>query len=63
MLGVIPWFVIGKILRRGTAVSGGEAKFFNALVPALAMIERWVPPAIGLSLYAVCSLDSCGGQV
>jgi SAM-dependent methyltransferase len=63
MLGVIPWFVIGRILRRNAAVSGKEAGFFNALVPALAMIERWVSPPIGLSLHAVCSLDASGGQV
>jgi SAM-dependent methyltransferase len=60
MLGVIPWFVIGRILRRATAVSGGEAKCFNALVPVLAMVERCVPPPIGLSLYAVCSIDGSG---
>jgi SAM-dependent methyltransferase len=52
-LGVLPWWIIGRVLKRNLAVSNKEGKFFNALVPALQFVERSVPPPFGLSLYAV----------
>jgi len=56
ILGILPWFVIGKVMKRTLAVSRGEGKLFNLLVPFLRWAEERIPPPIGLSLYAVCSL-------
>lgn len=54
--GILPWLVIGRVLRREHAVSAGEGRAFDALVPVLRFAERLVPPPIGLSLYAACEL-------
>ena len=54
--GILPWLVIGRVLRRERAVSAGEGRAFDALVPVLRFAERLVPPPVGLSLYATCEL-------
>jgi SAM-dependent methyltransferase len=54
--GILPWFVIGRLAGRAQAVSAGEGRLFDAIVPALRLAERLVPPPIGLSLYAVCAV-------
>lgn len=54
--GVIPWYVNGNILKRALAVSAGEARFFDYMVPGLALIEKIIPPPLGLTLNCVCTL-------
>jgi SAM-dependent methyltransferase len=54
--GILPWFVIGRLAGRAQAVSAAEGRLFDAFVPMLRLAERLVPPPIGLSLYAVCSV-------
>jgi SAM-dependent methyltransferase len=49
--GVLPWFIIGRLCQRSLAVSAGEGRFFDRIVPMLRWFESLVPPPIGLSLY------------
>ena len=51
IVGVLPWLIIGRVQRRELAVSRGEGRLFDALVPALRWAERIIPPPIGLSVY------------
>ncbi len=60
--GILPWFVVGRLARRAQAVSAAEGRLFDALVPALRLAERLIPPPIGLSLYAVCSVAGPGRE-
>lgn len=56
IVGIIPWWIIGTLLKRNLAVSSEEGGLFDALVPALRFFEKLVHPPIGLSLYAIGSL-------
>lgn len=56
LLAILPWYVIGNWAKRSTAVSKGEGRLFNALVPFLRVMERLLPPPVGLSLYAICNV-------
>jgi SAM-dependent methyltransferase len=56
LAGILPWFVVGRVLRREQAVSADEGRAFDALVPVLRAAERLVPPPLGLSLYASCEV-------
>ncbi|MEM1413744.1 MAG: methyltransferase [Myxococcota bacterium] len=47
-LGLLGWFVNGRIFRRASP-GGGQMKLFERLVPALRALERR-PPPIGLGL-------------
>lgn len=58
--GVLPWFIIGRGMKRDLAVSSGEGKLFDMLVPAFRAVERILPPPIGLSVYAICALKEGG---
>ena len=60
--GILPWFVVGRLAGRAQAVSAREGRLFDAMVPALRLAERLVPPPIGLSLYAVCSVAPAGRE-
>ena len=51
-LGLAGWFINGKI-RHSTKQSNQQIRLFNALTPALATIERIIPPPKGLSLTAI----------
>ncbi|MBN1292896.1 MAG: methyltransferase [Candidatus Latescibacteria bacterium] len=55
-LGIIPWLIIGRVLKRSLAVTNTEGKIFNKIVPLLRFFEDLFPPPIGLSLYCICSL-------
>lgn len=55
-IGIIPWYIIGKILKRSLAVSNIEGSSFNTMVPIVETIERFIRPPLGLSLYCVCTL-------
>jgi SAM-dependent methyltransferase len=54
ILGIVPWYVIGRLVGRSLAVSANEGKMFNSIVPLLRFAERILPPPIGLSLYCIC---------
>lgn len=52
-IAAIPgWWWNGRLLRRAQPPSG-QIAFFDALVPILARLERWIGPPVGLSLFAV----------
>jgi ubiquinone/menaquinone biosynthesis C-methylase UbiE len=55
-VGVVPWYIIGRVLKRSLSVSGDEGKIFDAIVPLIQSIERTIAPPIGLSLYCVCAV-------
>jgi glycosyltransferase involved in cell wall biosynthesis len=52
LLGVLGWYVNGRLLRRRTLPSV-QARLFDWLVPLQARIEARFPPPTGLSLVAV----------
>lgn len=56
IIGIIPWYIIGKILKRSLAVTGAEGRVFNLLVPALKFLEKNIRLPVGLSLYSVCGI-------
>jgi len=51
-VGMLGWFVNGKILRR-RLVPRGHYRLYNRLVPVLGAIERVLPPPLGLSLICI----------
>jgi SAM-dependent methyltransferase len=51
IVGIIPWFMIGKLCKRALAIAPGEGRLFDRMVPLLRRIEAMAPPPIGLSLY------------
>lgn len=55
MLGIIPWYVIGRVAGRSLALSSNEGRLFNSIVPLLRFAESIISPPIGLSLYCICS--------
>lgn len=57
ILGIIPWYLIGRVAGRSIAVSPNEGRMFNSIVPLLRFAENILPPPIGLSLYCICSLN------
>lgn len=60
--GILPWFIIGRGMKRDLAVSSGEGKLFDMLVPVFRVAERILPPPIGLSVYAICVLNEDGPE-
>ena len=53
-IGVVGWWLNGKLLRRSHPPTD-QVRAFDALVPLLRLVEdRWHPP-IGLSLFAIAS--------
>lgn len=56
IIGIVPWYIIGNIMKRSVAASTNEAKIFNYIVPAIKFIESVIPPPVGLSIACVCSL-------
>ena len=53
--GMIPWFMVGRVLRRNLAISENEADLFSRLVPLVRRAENLLPPPLGLSLYGIMS--------
>jgi len=52
-LGVIPWFVLGRIMHRAT-LRGWEVRLYDRLaIPLLSRLERRFPPPLGQSLFVV----------
>jgi SAM-dependent methyltransferase len=56
IFGVIPWLIIGRVLKRKIALSNSERSIFDVLVPVFRFIENIIPPPIGLSLNCTCEL-------
>jgi SAM-dependent methyltransferase len=54
LIGILPWFIIGKVLKRSLSVSENEGKTFDRMVPMIKSIEKFIPPPIGLSLFCKC---------
>jgi SAM-dependent methyltransferase len=52
VLGVLGWFVNGRLLRQ-TVPPSAQLEWFNKIVPLLSWVERRVRPPIGLSLVSV----------
>ncbi len=51
-LGMIPWFIVGRVLRRTT--SGGGVHFYDRrIVPICRAFDRLVGPPIGKNLIAI----------
>ena len=58
ILGIIPWYLIGNVMKRKLAVSSIESKCFNLIVPFMRKVENILPPPIGLSIYCVCTIKT-----
>lgn len=58
ILGVIPWYIIGTILKRKLAVSSKEGTLFNYIVPVIKFIESVIALPFGLSLYCICTIKN-----
>jgi hypothetical protein len=58
MAGIIPWFIIGKVLQRTLAIAPNEGRLFDMMVPVLRRIESMVPPPVGLSLCCVAAINT-----
>ena len=56
VLGVLGWFVNGRLLGQ-TVPPSGQLEWFNRLVPFLKWIERRIRPPIGLSLVSIARRD------
>ena len=63
-IGILPWFVNNRLLRRTHQSSAQVRLFDRAVVPWVEPLERWLPPPWGLSLVAVAekpvALDRAG---
>jgi SAM-dependent methyltransferase len=60
LLGVISWFLLGKVLRRKTIRPGGVKLYDRWVVPWLSRLERrWEPP-LGQNLLAIGQKESVG---
>ncbi len=53
--GIIPWFLLGRILKRSNAVTSWESKMFDRMVPIIQAVENRVKPPFGLSLNAIAA--------
>lgn len=52
MLGVIPWFIMARLMKRSLAP--GSAAFYDRfVVPILAVLESWIKPPIGKNLIVI----------
>jgi hypothetical protein len=51
--GVLPWFVLGRILRRSSHSAGAAKIYDRFVVPVARSLERLVQPAIGKNLICV----------
>jgi SAM-dependent methyltransferase len=56
MLGIAAWFFTNRVLRRSMAAPA-QYSLYDAMVPALARLERIVPPPAGLSLVTICRTE------
>lgn len=58
LVGVLPWLLTGRILKRDH-IGSGSLKIFDKLVfPVCRRLEEWFPPRYGLNLVAIGVKDS-----
>jgi SAM-dependent methyltransferase len=58
LLGMVPWFVTGRLLRQET-VGSGSAKFYDQyIVPLCALIDNVTKPEMGKNLICVAEKSS-----
>ena len=53
LVGVVPWLVAGRVLRRDKLGSGSLRLFDRVVFPVCRRLEDLVPPAYGLNLVAI----------
>lgn len=53
MPGIIPWFLIGRVLKRSNAITSEESRLFDRMVPLIQRLEEIINPPFGLSLSAI----------
>jgi hypothetical protein len=53
MLGVLSWFIAGRVLRQRAITPGAVALADRTLIPFSAGLERWVRPPIGQNVMIV----------
>jgi SAM-dependent methyltransferase len=51
-LGMVPWFLVGRVLRRTTS-GGGVRGYDRVVVPVCRMVDRLIGPPLGKNLIAV----------
>jgi SAM-dependent methyltransferase len=59
VLGVLGWFVNGRVLKQ-TVPPNGQLKLFNKVVPVFSWLERTVRPPFGLSLVSFARREAAG---
>lgn len=52
-VGVIGWFVAGRVLRRRTIAPASMRLYDRVVIPWVSRVESWIPPPFGQSLLAV----------
>ncbi len=55
MLGIIPWVLVGKVLKRTTA-GGGVKAYDRIVIPVCRTIDRFTGPPVGKNLIVVACL-------
>jgi hypothetical protein len=58
-LGVLGWFVNGRLFRQ-TVPPSGQLEWFNKVVPLVGWVEKRVRPPVGLSLVSVAQRSNAG---
>lgn len=52
-VGVVPWWIVGRVLRRRRIDEGGAKLYDRVVVPALTQLERRFAPPFGKNLVCV----------
>jgi hypothetical protein len=50
---VLPWFLVGRIVRPSSFNSGAAGLYDRFAVPVGAFVERLVPPPVGKNLLSI----------
>lgn len=53
LLGTVPWFVHGRLLRRDTVATSGARLYDRVVVPVCRAVDRLVGPPVGKNLVMV----------
>lgn len=57
--GVLPWFVLFRVLRLRCFTPGQVTLFDRLVVPVMSRAERWLPPPFGKNLVCVAQRPEC----
>lgn len=55
LVGVLPWLITGRVLRKNKVGSGSLRLFDKVVFPVARQLEDWFPPAYGLNLVAIAT--------